>query len=143
MKEAGKMVVEDFRWNAMDGAFVPVGARIDVRAMGIKSGRFLKGPIPWHWLERAALLPGKALAVSLCLWRLAGLRDNYTVWLTNDEVATLGVDRFAKSRALRQLENDGLVEVEHRRGRIPLVTIRCMEVAGSHKAEENPQGSMG
>jgi hypothetical protein len=36
--------------------------------------KFLKGPIPWPWLERAFLLPGKALHVALLLWREAGCR---------------------------------------------------------------------
>ena len=37
--------------------------------------RFLKGPIPWRWLEVAARLPGRALAVALVLWHLIGLRE--------------------------------------------------------------------
>jgi len=36
--------------------------------------KFLKGPIPWPKLERAFLLPGKALHVALLLWREAGCR---------------------------------------------------------------------
>ena len=116
--------VEDFRWNPVGGVFVPTDNHVDARATATRGSRFLKGPIPWDWLERAAVLPGKALAVGLCLWRLAGLKDNNTVWLTNDEAATLGVDRYAKSRALRQLQLAGLVDLEHRRGRIPQVTIK-------------------
>jgi hypothetical protein len=29
--------------------------------------RFLRGPIPWAWLQEAGMLPGKALMVSLLL----------------------------------------------------------------------------
>ena len=40
--------------------------------------KFLKGPIPWAWLQRAFLLPGKALHVALLLWREAGCRRSRT-----------------------------------------------------------------
>ena len=32
--------------------------------------KFLKGPIPWDWLTKAAQLPGHALHVALVLWRV-------------------------------------------------------------------------
>ena len=84
------------------------------------------------------MLPGKTLVVGLCLWRLAGLKGNYVVWLTNEEVATVGVDRYAKSRALKRLHSAGLIEVEHRRGRIPLVTIKLPgESGGVHDGAVN------
>ena len=34
--------------------------------------KFLKGPVPMAWLERAFVLPGKALHVALLLWFKAG-----------------------------------------------------------------------
>ena len=40
---------------------------------------FLKGPIPWRWLVAAARLPGKALQVSLLLWKEAGCRKSRVV----------------------------------------------------------------
>ena len=36
--------------------------------------KFLKGPVPWQWVEAASRLPGKALAVGLAAWREAGCR---------------------------------------------------------------------
>ena len=85
--------------------------------------RFIKGPVPWLWIEMAARLPGKALAVGLALRRLAGATKSKTVRLATSEVETLGVDRNAKSRALRKLEQAGLVTVERRPGCQPKVTI--------------------
>jgi hypothetical protein len=32
---------------------------------------FLKGPIPWIWLEQAGRPPGKAFAAGLVLWQKA------------------------------------------------------------------------
>jgi hypothetical protein len=50
---------------------------------------------------------------------LKGVSKKEVVFLSNQEALTLGVDRYAKSRALRALEGAGLIRVEHRRGRIP------------------------
>src|SRR5262245_40184815 len=69
---------------------------------------FLRGPVPWSWLELAARLPGKALALSLCLWREAGRRRRRTVKLCLPRVG-LGVNEHAARRALRELERAGLV----------------------------------
>jgi hypothetical protein len=88
-----------------------------------RSQRFLKGPVPWPWIEVAAKLPGKALALGIALWRLAGAVKSQTVRLSNAEVAALGIDRNSKSRALRDLERAGLITVERRPGCSPRVTI--------------------
>src|SRR3954471_13243617 len=76
----------------------------------ISTGRFLKGPVPWPWIVTAAALPGKALIVGLCLWRLAGATKNRTIFLGNADLALFGVDRAAKSRALAVLERAGLYQ---------------------------------
>jgi DNA-binding MarR family transcriptional regulator len=103
-------------WDKATKRFVPYG---DQR----KIEKFLKGPVPWPWLEEASHLPGKALQVGLCLWRLAGSTNSMTIKLSNTEVAALGVKRDAKSRALKHLETAGLVKVERHRGKFPRVTI--------------------
>jgi hypothetical protein len=87
------------------------------------SVRFLKGPIPWPWISAAAALPGQALMVGLCLWRLAGATKTKTVFLGNADLAPLGIGRAAKSRALRALEARGLISVDHKQGRFPRITL--------------------
>ena len=53
------------------------------------------------------------------------------MWLT--KVANVGVNRYAKWRALKHLRRAGLVDVVQQRGRIPLVTIKLPgERAGVH-----------
>jgi hypothetical protein len=91
--------------------------------------KFLKGPVPVPWLQQAARLPGRSLEVGLCLWRLAGAMRSMTVALSTREVEGFGVDRHAKSRALKKLEAAGLVRVDHHRGRFPRVTIVCPNFA--------------
>jgi hypothetical protein len=84
---------------------------------------FLKGPIPWAWLERAFPLPGKALPVALTLWREAGCRRDRTVSICLSGSLPPGVNRQSASRGLRQLERAGLVSIRRRLGRGLEVTI--------------------
>ena len=71
----------------------------------------------------AANLPGKCLAIGLALWRLAGATKSMTIRLSNSEVAALGIDRNAKSRALRHLEQAGLITIERQTDCSPRVKI--------------------
>jgi hypothetical protein len=85
--------------------------------------RFLKGPIPWDWVETASRLPGKALALGMLLWREAGMDGIGPATITSAKAAALGMDRSAKSRAIADLERAGLVRVERRPRQNPLVTL--------------------
>lgn len=86
-------------------------------------GKFLKGPIPWDWVTRAANLSGKALIVGLELWRESGCRKSSTVQVSPSGMKALGVGRKAVAAALTRLEQVGLVNVVRLRGRAPRVTI--------------------
>jgi hypothetical protein len=83
---------------------------------------FLRGPVPWPWLEVAARLPGQALALSLCLWREAGRRKGRTVRLCLGHVG-LGLSEQAARRALRAMERAQLVSVVREPGRGLAVTL--------------------
>jgi hypothetical protein len=87
---------------------------------------FLRGPIPWRWLQAALRLPGKALHVAVLLWRQAGFNHNrhLTVkfsqaWAAKELQAHFTTVR----RSLRDLAKAGLVEVSRRDGRALSVTI--------------------
>jgi len=107
-----------YKWDRQSRSYIPATQR---------SEKFLKGPVPWWWIEKAASLPGSALAVGLALWRLAGAMKSPTVRLANSEIEALGVGRSAKSRALSELERAALVIVERRAGCLPKVTILGVE----------------
>lgn len=97
-----------------------------------KSGDlFLKGPIPWSWLQRAADLPGRALAVGLVIWHLHGLRKSRTVRVTQSQTRSLGLSPRVARRGLATLETAGLVSVNRHRGRGPDVTVLDAPVATS------------
>jgi len=115
--------IEQFRLSngADDTALLPT--RDPVRPQRQKRDWFVSGPIPWTWLRGAGALPGQALAIGMCLWFRSGLEKSRTVRLGRKWPAEMGVQRDAARRALRQLEDAGLVTVERKRGIAPLVTI--------------------
>jgi hypothetical protein len=131
--ETMRTQIERRVWRADSGKFVATGETINADIttletaadrLSVPLGRFLKGPVPWLWIVVAADLPGKALLVGLCLWRLAGAMKCNTLALGNADLRPLGIDRASKSRALRALEGAGLIEVARTRGRFPNVTLR-------------------
>lgn len=89
-------------------------------------GKFIRGPIPLSWLNRACRLSGpKVLPVALAIWFLAGLRGreddlNLTTAVLDQFAVT---DRSSKSRALKALEKEGLIEVIRQQGKNPRITI--------------------
>jgi hypothetical protein len=86
--------------------------------------RFVRGPIPLWWVERASRLPGKALAVGMAIWFKSGMTlAGAEVPVTPALVKPFGVTRQAGYRAMRALENVGLIVVSRHRGRCPRVRI--------------------
>jgi hypothetical protein len=85
--------------------------------------KFLRGPIPWPWVQRALALPGKAVHVALLLWKEAGCRGNRTVRFRLTGAAELGFHPDTAKRGLRALKAAGLVTNRHRPGRALEVTL--------------------
>ena len=95
-----------------------------------RRSEFVRGPIPLVWIARAAVLPGRALAVGLAIWFIvgAGRRSNA---VCPSLLSRFGVSRKVAYRGLRALEHAGLVKVERHRGRCPRVTV-CQTPARRH-----------
>ncbi len=110
-----------FRLNSNAAERPPTSQRRIPRAS--KGQRFLRGPIPLNWLSAAAGLPGKSLHVGVALWLEVGLRNSAVVPLSNLTGRYFGLDRNAKYRGLDWLEQAGLISVERKPGRAPMVTI--------------------
>ncbi len=87
-------------------------------------GRFVKGPVPLGWLERAGRLPGKALHVGMFLWFRVGLTKAMTVKPSYEELNRLGVLPDAFRRALKKLEEAKLVTTDKHPGRKTRITIQ-------------------
>ena len=104
----------------LDFAALPKSRRLPRHSRGQK---FLWGPIPWSWIEAAMRLPGRSSDVGIILWQVAGMRKNRIVRFEHKAARSVGIERRAVSRALASLENAGLVEVERKPGRCPVVTL--------------------
>ena len=124
--------IERRTWDSASQCFAATGEAVEGEVSALErladdlsgsAGLFLRGPVPWHWIVTAAALPGKALIVGLCLWRLAGALKSRTVTLGNADLKPFGVDRAAKSRALAVLEGAGLIAVARELSRFPTVTL--------------------
>jgi len=61
--------------------------------------------------------------VALAIWDLSSLTKSRTVALAARHRDVFGVKRHSANRALRELEQAGLVTVERKIGRAPRVTI--------------------
>jgi len=91
--------------------------------------KFLRGPIPWIWLSKAAQQPGHALHVAIALWFIGWMEKSAVVTLSPKLMRGMGVHRLAMRRGLTALVVAGLVRIEdNRRGRKTVIEI--LEVAG-------------
>ncbi|MDB3945439.1 hypothetical protein N9444_05970 [Gammaproteobacteria bacterium] len=88
-----------------------------------KGEHFLKGPAPLLWLAQAARCGGKALHVAIILWYRAGLQKSETIKVPGGTAKLFGLDRHAKTRGLKALEQAGLVSITRRQGCSPQVTL--------------------
>ena len=98
--------------------------------------KFLKGPIPWNWLRKAAHQPGKTFHVAIVVWFLAGICRKKSVRLEKKALRELGLNRHAAYRGLKALEKVGLICVERHPGHSPIVTIN------DYKNETAPSGQL-
>jgi hypothetical protein len=90
--------------------------------------RFLRGPIPLAWLTAAGRLPTRALHVAVALAFLSGVeRTRVGLKVPPKLLTEFGLNRFARYRALNDLERAGLITIVQRApGRCPVVTL-CMD----------------
>jgi hypothetical protein len=80
-------------------------------------------PLSWFKLVFPIVRGKNELAVALYLYRLRTIRHSRTVRVSNSGIAELGIDRFAKYRALQRLADAGLISITRRDGRAMEVTF--------------------
>lgn len=85
--------------------------------------KFIKGPIPLDWCRMAAGCGQRAEAVTMLLWYAAGWQKTNPVKLTPPILGELSVHPKTAKRILQRMAEVGLVDVEFKRGRSPLVTL--------------------
>ncbi len=88
---------------------------------------FLKGPLPWAWIQALAKGERTSAAVpylALWVWRMVDTTRKPTIKIPLGVLAAeLDTSRQKIRRALDILEERGLAEVRRRRGGPPLVRI--------------------
>jgi hypothetical protein len=97
-----------------EGAVQAPSATVQTVRHGWIKGKFLRNRIPLSWLGRACELGSlSALKTGLAIWYLSGLRGRQdNLLLTSDTLRRFGVhDRSSKYRALKALEQAGLIQV--------------------------------
>ena len=88
-----------------------------------KVGEFIKGPMPMPWLERAFGLGGKAAAVAVLLWFMAGMNGPREIRVTPRLLKRFNVSRQAGYRAVHALAAEGLITAETSKGKCAVVSI--------------------
>ncbi len=87
-------------------------------------GRFLKGPIPWDWLQKASLQHPKGLHVAINLWFLRAVTKRDTFSLSNKILREMGVSRQAKNQSLKKFNEVDLIDLKQEAGRSPVITLK-------------------
>src|SRR5262245_54476977 len=117
------------RWAVTDAEEAPVPA--PTPAPRKRRGRFIKGPLPLSWVKAAGMLPGKALVVGMMLWFESGMKKTRTVIFPFARAVSDGIPKSTVRRAIRGLEEVGLIAVVRKPGRRLEVTILDAPSAGS------------
>ncbi|VUX55308.1 protein of unknown function [uncultured Woeseiaceae bacterium] len=89
---------------------------------------YVKGPISLAWIQAAAQLPGKALHIAVACSYFSGLTRSKEVRLSNFAAKAFGIEKDAKLRGLKHLEERGLVDCIRRPGRSVVVRLKGNQV---------------
>ena len=84
--------------------------------------------LPLSLARTLAPLPGKAFGLFLVVWRESVMKRSLTVKVTTTAAHQWGISHQQKRRALRTLQAAGLVRVDVKHGKNPLVTL-CLHVS--------------
>jgi len=84
---------------------------------------FLKGPIPFTWLQKANSLGGSTGIVATGLWFYVGINNSKYFKVDSKLDQFTGVTRQTRQYALQKLEIAGLVKISKPKGSYPYVEI--------------------
>lgn len=84
---------------------------------------FLKGPIPFRWLQIANSLGGSTGIVATGLWFYVGICKSRYFKVDSKLDQFTGVTRQTRQQALKKLKTAGLIHVTNPEGSYPYVEI--------------------
>ena len=85
---------------------------------------YLRGPIPWRWLQTAGNLGGSALYTGLAVWHLRALGKNTTFRASLSDLRRwTKLSEKATRNGLHALETGGLISVDRPTGRKPVINL--------------------
>ena len=105
--------------------------------------QFIRGPLPLEWLQKASNISRTAGVVGLIIWGIAYQRKLWGqdsqrrtsgyIKVTNQNCLKWGVCGNSKNTALRLMDEAGLIRLDLKRGRSPIVQIIDGELVGPIK----------
>jgi hypothetical protein len=102
---------------------LPLGEKWAVVPLKIRKRRQHFVKVPWTWVERLDGASGKTYRVALCLLYQYWKNRGEPVKLANGMLGIDGVSRYSKWKALSDLEHRGLITVERRPRRSPIIRL--------------------
>ena len=87
------------------------------------AGLFIKGPIPFSWLQKANQLGGSTGAVATALWFYVGIHKGRRFRIDQRLDQLCGLTRQTRSAVLARLEAHGLIVVHPKRGAYPTIEV--------------------
>jgi len=94
---------------------------------------YVRGPLPLKWFQRASSISRSAAVVGLIIWGIAYQRKLWghdsqrrtsgSMKVTNQTCMKWGICGNSKNTALRLMEEAGLIRLDLKRGRSPVVQI--------------------
>lgn len=89
----------------------------------LTSRLFIKGPIPFNWLQKANSLGGSTGIVGIGLWFYVGINGSKYFKVDSKLDRFTGVSRQTRQSALQRLQSAGLIKYWNRHGGYPLVEV--------------------
>jgi hypothetical protein len=80
--------------------------------------------VPWTWMERLNGASGQTYRLALCLLYMDWKDRGQPIKLANGMLRIDGIPQPTKWRALRNLERRGLITIECRPSRSPIIRLR-------------------
>ncbi len=101
---------------------------------------YVRGPLPLKWFQRASTISRTAAVVGMIIWRDAyqkklwgygsQRRTSGHIKVTTQNCMKWGICGNSKNTALRLMEEAGLIRLDLKRGRSPIVQIIDDELRG-------------